>query len=211
MVSLGFATTTQAQEYTCQLMGWTATAPTGWELKTRSHPYSPMQNLDYFRNTDMSMGSAQNTRQTSPPPPPPAAPAADPKTYQGVTITKTDYNYIVIETHRITRKDVKNADNYNTEREQQLITQAKQYELYKNSGVAIESISDTERIDDKKFYTLLFNFNKQEQTKLRSYVYRWYNDKYELHASIVVSDEQQLQTMLQILEQTVKTIKNNEE
>lgn len=199
------AATTQAQEFTCPLMGWTASAPTGWELKERKNLYNPMQNMEYFRSTGMSMGSAKDAPPTSPPPPPAAIPA-DPKDYQGVTIKRTNYNYIVIETHRISRKDVKNVADYSITRENVLKDEAKGFEQYRDLNLTIEPISDTERIDDKKFYTLQLNIQQNGQPKLRTYTFRWYNDKYELHATIVADNMQYLQEMRMILTATANSI-----
>lgn len=197
---------TQAQTFTCPLMGWTATAPTGWQSKERKNSHSTMQNLGYFQSTNMSSFSNRNAPPTSTPPPPAATPE-DPKEYQGVTISKTDYNYIVIETKRIPRKQAKDVAAYYDIRKEQITNDAKRFEQYRKLSINVAQLSDTERIGDKKFYTLQQNIEQNGQPKLRIYHYNWYNDKYELHATIVAEDDlQYLQDMRNILIETANSI-----
>lgn len=199
------ATTTQAQEFACPLMGWTATAPTGWELTPRERSYNIATNISYFRNTDMGTTNTLGAPPTSQSPPPVSV-LADPKDYQGITIKRTEYNYIVIETHRAPRKALKNTDVYNTEREEELTKEAKDLEAYRDVMLMVQPISDTERIADRKFYALQLNVQQSGETALRIYTYRWYYDKYELHATIVCTDLQYLQEMRNILTTTANSI-----
>lgn len=197
---------TKAQTFTCPLMGWTATAPTGWLLNEREHMHSPLQNVQYFKTEGLSMNSDRNAPPTSTPPPPTIEPD-NPKEYQGVTIAKTDYNYITIETHRIPRKHTKDIEAYRTMREKEMTNTAQNFSRFGNLHLSVEQLSDTERIADKKFFILQQIIQQHQQPKLRIYNYNWYSDKQELHATIVVENNlRYLQDLRNILTETTKSL-----
>lgn len=203
LLSLG----TKAQTFTCPLMGWTATPPTGWQMEVREERYTPVSVLTLFRDEAMGMGSSQDDARPTSSMPLPAPVKIDPKQEQGIMIRKADDAYIVIETHETARKHVKRPSNYNPEREEEMIKDAERLEQYPKPHLTVEHLSDTQRIDGKLFYTLQFNIKKYDQLKLRIYTYRWYHDKYELHATIVARDTQYLQEMQNILRAVAGSIK----
>lgn len=198
---------TKAQTFTCPLMGWTATTPTGWQMEVRENRYTPVSVLTLFRNDAMGMGSSLADAPPTSSTPLPTPIKMNPEQEQGIMISKADDAYIVIETHETARKHVKRPDNYNPEREEEIVKDAARLEQYPKASVATEHLSDTQRIDGKLFYTLQFNIKKHDQVKLRIYTYRWYHDKYELHATIVARNTQYLQEMQNILSAVAGSIK----
>ncbi len=101
----------EAQTFTCPLMGWTATTPTGWQMDVRENRYTPVSVLTLFRNDAMGMGSSPADAPPTSSTPLPTPVKMNPEQEQGIMISKADDAYIVIETHETARKHVKRPDN----------------------------------------------------------------------------------------------------
>ncbi len=205
---------TKAQTFTCPLMGWKATAPVGWQMEDNKLQHTASSYINAFKQDDLSggMGSSDAPLKQRDLPPSEFELSSDPKMYKAVKIGKSEFNYVMIESFVIWRKDRKHIDKYRKVVEEAIISDAKKYEtVYKDLGVRIAYDIDTQTIDSKTFQVFNIKHTTAWEPRLRTYLYLWDNGKELFKVTFVVDDIKYLAEMLQILEQTAKTIKNNEE